>query len=283
MHRTRPLIAPFDLPAYLDRIDLPVAPAPDLGGLAAVHRAHRLAIPFENLDIPLGRGIAIDGPSVFAKLVKRKRGGYCFEQNSLFLRALHVLGFTARPLLARVWLLATATPPLTHTLNLVTIEGREWIADAGFGGSFSPPLPLEDGAQTLAPDGTAHRLILRDERTWMLERAGDPGATDGRSAATRDWQAQYSFTLDPVEAIDLELSNHWTATRPDTRFTTLTIASRVMADGFISLFDRQLSVHRNGQNDSRLIETVADYREVLIGQFGLALADAEVEHLFHQL
>lgn len=247
-----------------------------------MHRAHRLAIPFENLDIPLGRGIAIDSASVFGKLVERKRGGYCFEQNSLFLRALHALGFTARPLLARVWLLATAMPPLTHTLNIVTIGDREWIADAGFGGSFSPPLPLEDGAQTQAPDGTAHRLIRKDARTWMLERAGDPGATDGRSAATRDWQAQYSFTLDPVEAVDLELSNHWTATRPDTRFTTLKIASRVMADGFVSLVDRQLSVHSKGCNDSHLIETVADYREALTDKMGLALSDAEVEHLFHQ-
>lgn len=71
-----------------------------------MHRAHRLAVPFENLDIPLRRGIAIDSASVFGKLVMRRRGGYRFEQNSLFLRALHSLGFTARPLLARVWLMA---------------------------------------------------------------------------------------------------------------------------------------------------------------------------------
>lgn len=273
---------PFDLPAYLDRIGLPHAPAADLAGLAAVHRAHRLAIPFENLDIPLGRGIAIDAPSVFAKLVTRRRGGYCFEQNSLFLLALRSLGFTARPLLARVWLLAESMPPLTHTLNLVTLDGRDWIADAGFGGSFVPPLPVEDGALTEGLDGTAHRLVRQDARTWMLERSGDPGTTDGRAADTRDWQQQYSFTLDPVEAIDLELSNHWTATRRGTRFTTLTVASRVLEDGFISLIDRQLSVHRNGSDFKRLIETVEDYREVLTGQLGLALSDAEVEHLFHR-
>lgn len=277
-----PLILPFDLPAYLDRIGLPHAPAPDLAGLTAVHRAHRLAIPFENLDIRLGRGIAIDATSVFAKLVTRRRGGYCFEQNSLFLHALHSLGFTARPLLARVWLMAEAMPPLTHTLNLVTIEGRDWIADAGFGGSFSPPLPVADGAQTETSDGTTHRLIQQDARTWMLERSGDPRATDGRSADTRDWQAQYSFTLDPVETIDLELSNHWTSTRPNTRFTMLSVASLVLEDGFVSVLDRHVSVHRKGNNDSRLIETLGDYRELLTGQLGLALTDAEVEHLFHR-
>lgn len=274
------MILPFDLPAYLDRIALPYAPAVDAAGLAQVHRAHRLAIPFENLDIPLGRGIRIDAPSVVAKLVTRKRGGYCFEQNSLFLAALHALGFFARPLLARVWLMAEAPPPLTHTLNLVTIDGQPWIADAGFGGSFSPPMPLAEGVHHVAADGTAHRLIRQDDRTWMLERAGDPGPTDGRSAPTQDWQPQYSFTLDPVEPVDLELSNHWTSTRPDTRFTTLNVTSRVIEDGFVSLVDRRLSEHRNGEGQHREITMLEDYRKVLTQLMGLALSDAEVEHLF---
>ena len=152
-----------------------------------LQRAHRLAIPFENLDIPLGRGISIDPAHVFDKLVTRRRGGYCFEQNQVFLRALLAMEFVARPLLARVWLMAESTPPLTHTFSLVNIDGQEWIADAGFGGSFSPPMPLEDGATVQMADGTAHRLVRR-EHDWMLERAGDPAATDGRTRDTRDWQ-----------------------------------------------------------------------------------------------
>ena len=84
----------FDLDAYLARIRLPARPTLDDLGLAAVQRAHRLAIPFENLDIRLGRGIRIDSESVFAKLVTAKRGGYCFEQNRLFADALTALGFT---------------------------------------------------------------------------------------------------------------------------------------------------------------------------------------------
>lgn len=274
------MILPLDLPAYLDRIALPHAPAADAAGLALVHRAHRLAIPFENLDILLGRGIRIDAPSVFAKLVTGRRGGYCFEQNSLFLAALHALGFVARPLMARVWLMAEATPPLTHTLNFVTIDEQDWIADAGFGGSFSPPMRLAEGAHHAAADGTAHRLIRQDDRTWMLERAGDPGPTDGRSAPSQDWQPQYSFTLDPVEPVDLELSNHWTSTRPDTRFTTLKVTSRVIDDGFVSLVDRRLSEHRNGEGLHREITALEDYRQVMTQLMGLALSDAEVEHLF---
>lgn len=63
----------FDLDAYLERIRLPLAPTPDAEGLAILQRAHRLAIPFENLDVILGRGIAIDSESVFAKLVTARR------------------------------------------------------------------------------------------------------------------------------------------------------------------------------------------------------------------
>lgn len=214
-----------------------------------------------------------------AKLVTRRRGGYCFEQNRLFMMALDALGFEARPLLARVWLLAEAPPPLTHTFSLVTIDGRDWIADAGFGGSFSPPMPLEHGATFTAADGTAHRLTADAAHGWMLERAGDPAATDGRSADTRDWQAQYSFTLGRVEPIDLELSNHWTSTRAGTRFTTLTLASRALPDGFASLLDARLTIHRGGAPTVLTLADPVAYRAALTDHFGLELTPEEVDRL----
>ncbi len=93
-----------DLDAYLHRIRLPTRPTLDVAGLMRLQHAHRLAIPFENFDIWLGRGIAIDSEPAFAKLVTARRGGYCFEHNRLFLDALAALGFAAEPILARVWL-----------------------------------------------------------------------------------------------------------------------------------------------------------------------------------
>ncbi|MEO5867651.1 MAG: arylamine N-acetyltransferase, partial [Sphingomonas sp.] len=171
---------PFDLDAYLARIRLPARPTLDALGLAALQRAHRLAIPFENLDIRLGRGIRIDSASVFAKLVTAKRGGYCFEQNRLFGDALAALGFVVRPLLARTWLGVSETPPLTHTLSLVHIDGQDWVADAGFGGSYAPPIVLADGAEAVAPDGARFRLVPDASFGWMLERDGNPATTDGR-------------------------------------------------------------------------------------------------------
>ncbi len=264
---------PIDLDAYLARIGLGLLPETNAEGLASVQRAHRLSIPFENLDVRLGRGISLDPEHVFAKLVHNRRGGYCFEQNQLFLRAITALGFDARPLLARVWLMATEVPPLTHTLNLVTIDGQNWIADAGFGGSYSPPMPLIDGAEATA--GAQFRLRTDADHGWLLERRGDPGTTDGRTADA-DWQLQYSFTLATVATIDLALSNHWTSTKADTRFTTLSVVSLVLPSGFASLTDRRYTRRNGDQLVEAEIESAKAYRLRLNFVFGIALDDVEV-------
>lgn len=254
----------FDLPAYLGRIGLRARPPADAEGLAIVQRAHRLTIPFENLDIALGRGIGLDPDRVFDKLVTRRRGGYCFEQNQLFLRALHAIGFAARPLLARVWLLAgDVVPPRTHTLNLVTIDGQPWIADAGFGGSFTPPMPLAEG-ETQSPDGAVHRLFEHSERGWLLQRDG---------------QDQYSFTLDPVFPSDLEMGNLWTSTAPGTRFTTLRVVSLALPNGLASVTERTYTRRNGDQHVTAELETEKAYRLRLDWVFGLKLSAEEVAAL----
>lgn len=267
--------APIDIDAYLARIGLGLLPEPTADGLLTVQRAHRLSIPFENLDVRLGRGISLDPHHVFDKLVHRRRGGYCFEQNQLLLRALTALGFDTRPLLARVWLMAEDVPPRTHTLNLVQIDGKPWIADAGFGGSYSPPMQLFEGSEAVAPDGAQFRLSLTDDHGWLLERRGDPTATDGRTPDVQ-WQAQYSFTLDNVAAVDLEMSNHWTSTRPDTRFTSLSVVSLCLPSGFASLTDRHYTRRNGDQHVEADIESATAYRLRLSFVFGIALDDVEI-------
>ena len=203
-----------------------------------------------------------------SRISTRRRGGYCFEQNQLFLRALQALGFDARPLLARVWLGTPPdfTPPRTHTLNLVTLDGELWIADAGFGGSYTPPMPLIDGHEMPTADGARHRLRAEPDHGWLLER---------RPADEADWQAQYSFTTDPVFGMDLVMANHYTATAYQTRFTTFVVASIATADGFASLVDKKLS--RDGAPDQ--IADASEYRRTLDDVFGIQLTDEEVARL----
>lgn len=267
----------FNLGAYLDRIRLPARPTLDHHGLAALQRAHRLAIPFENLDVALGREIRIDSAAVFGKLVIGNRGGYCFEQNRLFLDALAALGFEARALLARVWLGATETPPLTHTLSLVTIDGAEWIGDAGFGGSYAPVMPLVDGSEAEAPDG-ARFLLVRENGGWMLLRDGIAATTDGRGAG-EGWQPQFGFTTDIVHGADLALSNHWTSTAPGTRFTTHRIVSIVLPHGFAGLTDRAYRRRAGGEETASEITDPRVYRMRLSMMFGIDLSAEEVAAL----
>ncbi|WP_404709903.1 arylamine N-acetyltransferase [Sphingomonas sp. MMS24-J13] len=272
----------FDLDLYLERIRLAERPQADAAGLVALQRAHRLAIPFENLDVILGRGIQVDSDSVFAKLVTARRGGYCFEHNRLFLDALDALGFTARPLLARVWLGAEHVPPLTHAISLVTIDGQDWIADAGFGGSYVPPMPLADGEVALGPDGARFTLNRDPLYGWMLDRHGDPAATDGRTSSADPELfagAQYSFGLEAVYPSDFALGNHWTSTASGTRFTTLRLVSIVLPTGFASLNDRAYR-RRNGDNDtSAEITDPRVYRMRLSMMFGIDLTADEVAQL----
>ena len=128
----------LDLDAYLARIGYDGPREPTLEVLRAIHAAHPAAIPFEAIDVLLDRGVDISLPAVQAKLIAGRRGGYCFEQNTLFLAVLRELGFDVEPLLARVvWMRPADAPagPRTHMVLRVTLEGRPWLADVGFGGA----------------------------------------------------------------------------------------------------------------------------------------------------
>lgn len=260
--------------AYLGRIGMAAPPAPDPAGLAAVVQAHRLAIPFENLDILLGRGISLDQQAVFAKLVTARRGGYCFEHNLLLSRMLAHFGLPTEPLLARVrmGLPEGTVPPRTHLLLMARIGGQTWLADAGFGGGYGPPMILAETDPVAGPDGVLHRLRRVGERgseagEWLLERSADGAAT---------WQAQYSFDAVPVPRADIDCANHWTATRPDTRFTTLHIASRVTPTGMAALTDHQFSA--TGE-DGRTVTDPRQWRCLLNETFAIPLDADEIAAL----
>lgn len=265
---------------YLHRIGLDAVPPATPEGLTRLQRSHRLTIPFENLDVQLGQPILLDGDHVFNKLVTRRRGGYCFEQNRLFGDMLALMGFASRPLLARVRLRlpADALPPRTHTLLLLDFDGDHWIADAGFGGSYAPPLPLIDGAQASAPDGSLHRLrrqIGGLDGDWLLERA----VPDAGAGETLAWQAQYSFEIAEVASDDLEQVNHWTSTRPGTRFTSLHIASIALEDGFAALTQHSLSLTRGGVTQTHELADPASWRDALAEHFTIELSEDEVARL----
>jgi N-hydroxyarylamine O-acetyltransferase len=254
----------LDLDAYLKRIAYAGALTPDADTLHALHRAHAATIPFENLDIVLGRGIEIDLASVQGKLVRRQRGGYCFEHNLLFAAVLERLGYDVTRLAARV---QPARPgPRTHMALRVMAGGRPWLADVGFGASLLEPLPLE--SVTARQDGWTYRLESVDPDVWQLW-ADRPGG----------WSDLYAFTLEPQRPIDYAVYNHYTATHPRSPFVGQVVVLRTEPDVQHALRGRQLTTTRpDGATETRPL-TADELPAVLAGTFGIRLDADETEGL----
>ena len=196
----------FDLASYFERIAYAGDRTPSRATLAALHLAHATHIPFENLDILLGRPIRLDLASLTAKLVHGRRGGYCFEQNRLFAAALEALGFAVTTLAARVRFGTTSVRPRTHMLLQVDVDGDRLLADVGFGVfGLLIPVPLDDPGESRQFAWTYR--IVREAGLYVLQlRTG--GA----------WADLYAFTLEPQYPADYEMANHYTSTHPSSRF-----------------------------------------------------------------
>jgi N-hydroxyarylamine O-acetyltransferase len=258
----------LDLDAYLARIGLEAAPRPTPRGLRRLQRAHAAAIPFENLDILLGRPIRLDLDAVQDKLVARGRGGYCYEHNLLFAAALERIGLGVDRLSARVRMGAAVPPPPSHMLLRVEAEGIDWLADAGFGGEgLLEPLPLADGAVTAAP-GWNHQLSREDERVWVL-----------RSLHADGWFDLYAFTLDPQHRVDYEVYNHYLSTHPRSPFTAGIVVQRSTPAWRLSLTGLRLVETR--PDGAETVEELdgASLAGTLRERFGIPLDDDEAARL----
>ena len=171
----------FDLRAYFARIGYGGPASAERSTVEALHALHPTAIPFENLDPLLGRPVHVDLPSVASKLVGRRRGGYCFEHNSLFAAALEAIGIPVTPLAARVrWMAPPDRPPgpRSHMLLRIELTDGPWLADVGFGGYLlAAPVRFERGLEQQSDTGTV-RLVGEDP-LWVLQtsrRAAWPAA-----------------------------------------------------------------------------------------------------------
>lgn len=250
----------MNLDAYFSRIGYTGPHTPTLETLNAIHRAHAQAIPFENLDVLLGRPISLTPSAVFQKLVRDRRGGYCFEQNLLFATVLQLLGFHLTPMIARVrWLVPAGVPtPQTHMLLRVEIDGRPWLADAGFGSvGLTSAIPLDSEAEQ-GPPGERRRLV-RDGRYLLQQVRFDA-----------DWLDVYRFAPEEVPPIDFEVGNWFTSTHPDSRFRHNLIVARVDGDRRLAVQNREFIVREVGRAASkREIESPAELLALLAEHFGL--------------
>lgn len=254
----------LNLSAYLDRFGYHGPTDPSAETLRALHRAHMLAVPFENLDIHLGRKIICDESRFLHKIINERRGGFCYELNGAFAALLRALGFQATLLSARVTGAdgITTSPEFDHLTLLVALPAAEtltpFLADVGFGDSFIEPLRFEAGVEQ-PQIGRVYRLT-EDDGFFYLEVNTDD-----------EWKRQYSFTLQPRNLSDFAAMCHYHQTSPESHFTRQRICSQATPDGRITLSDRKLIETRNGVREERELSGEVEWRATLRERFRIDL------------
>jgi arylamine N-acetyltransferase len=257
----------LDLNGYFDRINYRGAVEPNLEVLQALMTAHTQTIPFENLD-PL-MGVPVDDLSPEAltdKLVHRRRGGYCYEQNGLMGYVLAEIGFRVRRLGGRVIWMRPPDAPLpaqTHTALAVTFPGSQgsYLVDVGFGGqTLTSPIRFEIGN---AQRTTHEPYRLEDRGDGLVLQAQIRGA----------WQPLYEFTTRTQPEIDLKVGSWYVSTNPASHFVTNLMASRVVDDARLNLADRNLAIHRADATEKIRLDDAAAVVDTLTDRFGINVGD----------
>jgi len=250
-------IGALDLDAYLRRIGYAGERRPTLAALEAVHLAHATTIPFENLDILLGRGVRLDMASLQAKLVAGGRGGYCFEQNLLFAAALERIGFGVTRLAARVRYRARALMPRTHMTLIADAGGIRWLCDVGFGGEgLMKPVPFGSGE--------AARQFA-----WSYRVVPEGGAWVLQSLREGSWLDLYAFTMEPQHHVDYVVANHFTSTHPESRFVRTLTAQLSKPEVRWVLRGMELVEDRGERVTTRVLSGEEELLSLLERTFGL--------------
>ncbi len=252
-----------DLDAYFARIGYDGPREPTLAVLRAITQKHPDAIPFENLDVLLGRGISIDPSAIDAKLIGAGRGGYCYEQNGLLKRVLTALGFKVEGLMARVlWMAPADAPPRprSHMVLGVKIDGETWLADAGFGGCvLTAPLRLFSDDVQPSPNGAFR--IMDAEQGGVAER-------QVQADLSGKWSPLYQVAQGAWADVDYEQVNFFTYTHPSSHFTWSMTVGRTTPTARYALKNNRLT-HRDAagalvsQRDLSLDELEATLRDVI--------------------
>lgn len=263
-----------DIAQYLKRIKITRCTT-GLSGLTKLQNNHLENIPFENLDIVVGRKIELDYARLFKKLIINKRGGYCFELNTLYAGLLKHLGFSPKPVLGRVWISnPKATPPRNHLAYLVDLDGRTYLTDVGFGGLVAR-IPLDINVTTPVRDaGGLVRIVPFSRQQYMIQRETKNG-----------WSDQYSFENSLISKEGILISNYYMSTHPNSHFYYHRFVGRNTKEGSVSLFNQKIST-RNGIKpvDKKRVDYGQDWLEIIRKQFGIILdfSEAELVRLFRE-
>lgn len=249
------------LKSYFNRIQIDDIQGNSLENLRLLVKHHTRNIPFENLNPLLDIPVKLDMESLVQKIIYGGRGGYCFEQNLLFMEVLKTLGYQAEPLAARVTASDDAMNARTHMFLLVTIEESHYITDVGFGGATpTEPLRFEPDLIQKTPHNTYR--ITENNENFSFEYLKE-----------NKWKPLHTFDLQKQFPVDFQMANWYTSTYPESHFRhQLSVALGGQGERF-GLRNNRLSIHHiNGETETKELLTVKEIMDVLENLFGLNLS-----------
>lgn len=260
----------FNLDAYRRRIGDDGPLAPTLDTLSRLVARHAASIPFENIDVLAGRVPALDIAALQNKMVRQRRGGYCFEQNHLLMAGLRKLGFAVRGMEARVraGVDAAVTTARTHMALRVSVNGVDHLVDVGFGG-LAPTAALRLHETAAQPaNGAQYRLVEMGGGERLLQAYSEG-----------DWHDCYRIGAGEPHTIDYEMGNWFVATHPKAMLRHNLLVGRAIDGGRLTLFNRELMrrVPETGAAERRTLANRAEFAEALGDLFGLALSRVELD------
>ncbi|NBD26959.1 arylamine N-acetyltransferase family protein [Paenibacillus glycinis] len=257
---TKPEVA-----AYLERIGYEGPLDGSAKALAGLQHAHLLAVPYENLDILAGVPLSLDTAALWDKIVRRRRGGYCFELNAMFGWLLRELGYPVTDLVARFWRDETVLPPMRrHHVLRVEAEGAVYLCDVGVGGAV-PREPLALAAGLEQPQGAECYRLDRDAQFgWFLSER-----------KKGEWNQVYSFTEEPQLPDDYVFASYWCQYAPESPFRTEAKLAICTPEGRNTGAGGEIRLFRNGEVRVLAPATKAEYDEALQAYFGISIPEPD--------
>ncbi|XP_051657767.1 arylamine N-acetyltransferase, pineal gland isozyme NAT-3 [Manacus candei] len=231
---------------------------PDLGTMSDIFRHHIQAVPFENLSIHCGETIELDLEATYNKIVRKKRGGWCMENNYLLSWVLKTLGYDVTLLGAKVFVPEHDAYPeeMDHLLLKVVLDGKSYIVDGGFGMAYQLWQPMELISGTDQPQTPGVFRFLEESGTWYLEKVKrkqwvpNQGASTSHNVEGEVCRRIYLFTLQPRDIEEFRGCNAHLQTAPDSLFVTKSICSLQTADGIRALVGWKLTEMKYNYRDN---------------------------------
>lgn len=243
--------------AYLKRIRIKTAPEVSVATLKVLHRQQVMMIPFENLDIALGRPINLAPNALFTKIIHDRRGGFCYELNSLFCWLLQKLGFRSHLISCSIMTEEGSFGPLFDHMAIIVKMEDLWLVDVGYGDLFIEPLLLTN--THAQQDQFKHYQLIKENEDYTLSESKDG----------MNFQPRYTFNTIPRRIADFEDQCHWKQYSPDSYFVKNRICTLPHPKGRTTLFNDKLIRRRDRKREETIIDHPAQYDLMLKRYFGI--------------